>query len=53
MAINSIPDHNKEIMQQEHGTSYLITDPASNNLLTQATKNHMKNKKEVRDSWTI
>jgi hypothetical protein len=56
MAIHPIPDNNKEYMSQQHGTSYLITDPQADALLASAHRQRMQALKELKtitDSWTI
>jgi hypothetical protein len=56
MAIHPIPDNDQAYMAQQHGTSYLITDPRADRYLAQAHREHMaklKQKKEIMDAWTI
>lgn len=56
MAIHPVPDTDFAYMSQNHGTSYLITDPRADRYLAQAHREKMaklKERKTVLDSWTI
>jgi hypothetical protein len=56
MAIHPIPDNDKAYMTQQHGTSYLITDPRADKYLARAHREHLaklKQSKMIIDAWTI
>ena len=40
MANHPVPDHDKEYMKEQHGTEYLITDPASDKILREVVGDH-------------
>ena len=45
MATNHIPDHNREMMERDHGTVVLITDPKSDKYLDMARKRRERSTK--------
>ena len=46
MGLNHVPDHNVEMMKQDHGTHVLITDPKSDYYLKKASESVKKQKKQ-------
>jgi len=51
MANNPVPDHVKEIMEKEHGTSVLITDPRADQYLAKARKMKYKTPENRLERW--
>lgn len=46
MANHPIPDHDKEYMKEQHGTEYLITDPASDKILREVVGDDKNDRKK-------
>ena len=47
MGLNHVPDHNKEMMKQDFGTTVLITDPKSDYYLNKYRENRQKKKTDT------
>lgn len=46
MANHPVPDHDKEYMKEQHGTEYLITDPASDKILREVVGDDKNDRKK-------
>ena len=51
MGLNHVPDHNKEMMKQDFGTTVLITDPRSDYYLNKYQEKRQKKKTDTFRKW--